>query len=76
MYANTGVPFVNQRFLLHYFRACDDTLDLANEPIQLRNPKLYRLSTLFWALFGGFFAPSTDVTVVYRKCLGTASNTA
>jgi len=67
MYTNTLMPFVNQRFVLHYFRACDDTIELANEPIQVNNPKLYRLSTLFWALFGYFFAPSTDVTVVYRK---------
>jgi 2-polyprenyl-3-methyl-5-hydroxy-6-metoxy-1,4-benzoquinol methylase len=67
MYSNTFLPFVNQRFLLHYFRACDDTLDLATEPIQVANPKLYSPVTLFWAFFGGFFAPETDVMVVYRK---------
>jgi 2-polyprenyl-3-methyl-5-hydroxy-6-metoxy-1,4-benzoquinol methylase len=66
-YSNTLVPFVNQRFLLHYFHACDDTLDLVTEPIQVKNPKLYTLNTLFWAFFGYFFAPETDVTVVYRK---------
>jgi 2-polyprenyl-3-methyl-5-hydroxy-6-metoxy-1,4-benzoquinol methylase len=67
MYSNTFVPFVNARFLLHYFGCCDDTLDLANEPIQVGNLKLYTPITLFWALFGGFFAPETDVMVVYRK---------
>ncbi|MET0386098.1 MAG: class I SAM-dependent methyltransferase [Polyangiales bacterium] len=67
MYSNTLVPFVNQRFVMHYFHACDDTLDLVTEPIQVKNPKLYSFSTLFWAFFGYFFAPETDVTVVYRK---------
>jgi 2-polyprenyl-3-methyl-5-hydroxy-6-metoxy-1,4-benzoquinol methylase len=67
MYSNTLVPFVNQRFLLHYFQACDDTVDLVTEPIQVKNPRLYTLNTLFWAFFGYFFAPETDVTVVYRK---------
>jgi 2-polyprenyl-3-methyl-5-hydroxy-6-metoxy-1,4-benzoquinol methylase len=67
MYSNTPWPFVNQRFLLHYFQACDDTVDLATEPIQVKNFKLYTLATLFWALFGYFFAPETDVMIVYRK---------
>jgi len=58
---------VNQRFLMHYFQCCDDMVDLATEPVQVKNPKLYTLPTLFWALFGYFFAPETDVTVVYRK---------
>jgi 2-polyprenyl-3-methyl-5-hydroxy-6-metoxy-1,4-benzoquinol methylase len=66
-YANTLVPFMNQRFLAHYFHLCDDTVDLVTEPIQVNNPKLYTLTTLFFALFGYFFAPETDVTVVYRK---------
>ncbi|MEY4583495.1 MAG: hypothetical protein RL701_8198 [Pseudomonadota bacterium] len=67
MYSNTLLPFANQRFLLHYFQACDDTVDLVTEPIQVKNPKLYNPATLFWGLFGYFFAPETDVTVVYRK---------
>jgi 2-polyprenyl-3-methyl-5-hydroxy-6-metoxy-1,4-benzoquinol methylase len=67
MYSNTLIPFVNQRFLLHYFAMCDDTVDLASEPIQTQNRKLYTPITLFWALFGYFFAPETDVMVVYRK---------
>jgi 2-polyprenyl-3-methyl-5-hydroxy-6-metoxy-1,4-benzoquinol methylase len=67
MYSNTPLPFVNQRFLLHYFKCCDDMVDLATEPIQAKNLKLYTLTTLFLALFGYFFAPETDVTVLYRK---------
>jgi SAM-dependent methyltransferase len=66
MYSNTFVPFVNTRFVLHYFKACDDTLDLAVEPIRANNWRLYSLQTLFWAFFGGFFAPETDVMAVYR----------
>jgi len=66
-YSNTYLPFINSRFVMHYFRACDDTLDLAVEPIRATNLRLYAPDTLFWALFGGFFAPESDVMVVYRK---------
>jgi SAM-dependent methyltransferase len=67
MYSNTPMPFVNQRFLLHYFQAGDNTVDIATEPIQVKNPKLYTPATLFWGFFGYFFPPETDVAVVYRK---------
>jgi 2-polyprenyl-3-methyl-5-hydroxy-6-metoxy-1,4-benzoquinol methylase len=67
MYSNTLLPFANQRFLLHYFRSCDNTLDLVTEPIQVKNPKLYTPVTLFWGFFGYFFPPETDVSVAYRK---------
>jgi SAM-dependent methyltransferase len=66
-YTNTFLPFVNARFVFHYFRCCDDTLDLAFEPIRTNNLRLYSLDTLFWGFFGGFFAPECDVMVVYRK---------
>lgn len=66
MYSNTLVPFVNSRFVSHYFKVNDDTLDLVVEPIRANNMRLYALDTLFWAFFGGFFAPETDVMVVYR----------
>lgn len=66
MYANTLWPFINQRFVSFYFKLCDDTLDLAVEPIQVTNLKLYNPVTLFFAFFGYFFAPQTDVTVVYK----------
>lgn len=67
MYSNTGLPFANQRFLLHYFQACDDTVDLVAEPVQVNNLKLYTPVTLFWGLFGFFFAAETDVMAIYRK---------
>lgn len=67
MYSNTLHPFANQRFLMHYFQMCDNTLDLVTEPIQVKNPKLYTPVTLFWGLFGYFFPPETDVAVAYRK---------
>jgi 2-polyprenyl-3-methyl-5-hydroxy-6-metoxy-1,4-benzoquinol methylase len=66
-YSNTYLPFVNSRFVMHYFRSCDDTLDLAVEPIRANNLRLYAPDTLFWGLFGGFFAPESDVMVVYRR---------
>jgi 2-polyprenyl-3-methyl-5-hydroxy-6-metoxy-1,4-benzoquinol methylase len=66
MYSNTWVPFANSCFVGYYFKLCDDTLDLAVEPIQTKNPKLYTPATLFWGFFGAAFAPETDVMAVYR----------
>jgi SAM-dependent methyltransferase len=67
MYTNTLVPFVNMRFVMHYFRAGDDTVDLAFEPPQVGNLRLYNPLTLFWGLLGAFFSPETDVSVIYQK---------
>ena len=67
MYTNTALPFMNHRFLLYYFHAGDDTLDMLTEPVRISNPKLYTPASLFWGLFGSLFAPETDVAVVYRK---------
>lgn len=67
MYTNTALPFMNHRFLLYYFHAGDDTLDMLTEPIRISNPKLYTPASLFWGLFGSLFAPETDVAVVYRN---------
>jgi 2-polyprenyl-3-methyl-5-hydroxy-6-metoxy-1,4-benzoquinol methylase len=67
MYSNTLLPFINQRFLLYYFKAGDNTLDIVTEPIRISNPKLYTPASLFWGFFGYFFPPETDVAVVYRK---------
>ncbi|HEX2676478.1 MAG TPA: class I SAM-dependent methyltransferase, partial [Polyangiales bacterium] len=66
MYANTLVPFVNQAFVNHYFACHDNTVDLATEPINPKSLKLYTPLTLIYALFGYFFAPESDVMVVYR----------
>jgi 2-polyprenyl-3-methyl-5-hydroxy-6-metoxy-1,4-benzoquinol methylase len=67
MYTNTLLPFMNHRFLLYYFHAGDDTLDMLTGPIRITNPKLYTPASLFWGLFGSLLAPETDVAVVYRK---------
>jgi 2-polyprenyl-3-methyl-5-hydroxy-6-metoxy-1,4-benzoquinol methylase len=66
MYTNTWIPFVNQRFLLHYFRCCDDNIDLALEPIHANNWRLWTPLTLFYALFGSVSAPETDGMAVFR----------
>ncbi len=70
MYANTLLPFVNSCFVNHYFKCHDDTVDLAIEPINPKSWKLWTPLTLFYALFGYFFAPESDVMVVYRSSLG------
>ena len=66
MYNNTRVPLINPRFILHYLRCFDNNLDLGFEPIRL-SLRLLSPVTLFWALFGSFFAPETDVMVVFRR---------
>ncbi len=66
MYVDTLFPFINQRFVLHYLRAGDDTLDYAFDPPRLDNWRLYSPMTVFWALFGYFFPMRTDVMAVFR----------
>lgn len=66
-YANTRVPFLNSRFYLHYLSVCDDSLDSLMEPPRAR-PLLARLpATLFWGLFGSWFAEETDVMFIFRR---------
>jgi SAM-dependent methyltransferase len=66
-YANTWVPFLNSRFYLYYMRLCDDSIDSLMEPPRVL-PLLARLPwTLFWGLFGFFFAEETDVMVIFRR---------
>jgi len=67
MYTNTLVPFVNIRFVTYYFSCFDNTLDLSLEPIQINSWRLWSPLTLFYGLFGYFFAPETDVMAVYQK---------
>jgi SAM-dependent methyltransferase len=67
MYTNTRVPFVNPVFVTHYFSCFDNTLDLALEPIHVNSLKLWTPVTLFYALFGSFISPETDVMAVFRK---------
>jgi SAM-dependent methyltransferase len=66
-YANTRIPFLNSRFYLYYLGLCDDAIDSLMEP-----PRVLRLlsrlpSTLFWGLFGSFFAEPTDVMMLFRR---------
>lgn len=66
-YANTLLPFLNSRFYLYYMSVCDDTIDCLMEAPRVL-PLLARLPwTLFWALFGFFFAEETDVMVIFRR---------
>jgi SAM-dependent methyltransferase len=67
MYANTRVPGVNSAFVNHYFSCHDDNCDLAVEPIKLSSWKLYTPVTLAHFLFGSFWAPESDVMVVFRR---------
>lgn len=66
-YSNTRIPFVNTSFLIHYFRAFDDNVDLAIEPIHLNSWKVWSPATLAHALLGSFWAPETDVAAIFRK---------
>jgi 2-polyprenyl-3-methyl-5-hydroxy-6-metoxy-1,4-benzoquinol methylase len=66
MYANTLVPFINSRFGFHFMRCADDTIDVLFAPIDFKNPKLWTLPTLYYALFGYFHAPRTDVTAIFH----------
>jgi 2-polyprenyl-3-methyl-5-hydroxy-6-metoxy-1,4-benzoquinol methylase len=62
----TLMPFVNGHFLRHYCCTGDDTLDYILEPIRFGNPKLYKPSAAFWALFGYFFEATDAVMAIYR----------
>ena len=66
MYTNTAVPFVNTAFVHHYLRCFDDTLDLAFEPIKIGSWRLWTPLTLWYAFFGCWNAPETDVMAVFR----------
>ena len=73
MYANTPVPFVNSRFVLHYLACFDNTLDVAFDGIQINSWKLYSPMTVFYALFGYFLAPHTDVMAIWKRPLALAA---
>lgn len=72
MYANTWVPFVNSSFVAHYFRCNDDNVDLATEPINFGNLKLWTPVTLAHALLGAAWAPECDVMAVFRTPAGAS----
>jgi SAM-dependent methyltransferase len=66
MYANTLVPFINSRFVFHFMKCGDDTIDVVFGPIDLANAKLWTPPTLYYGLFGYFHAPKTDVMAVFH----------
>jgi len=66
-YANTLLPFLNSRFYLYYMSVCDNAIDCLMESPRVL-PLLTRLPwTLFWGLFGFFFAEETDVMLLFRR---------
>ena len=70
MYTNTLVPFLNERFYLHYTFVADGTLDALIEPVPLlRLAGLIALAplTFFWGLFGYFFPRGTDGMAIFRR---------
>jgi len=67
MYSNTRVPFVNAAFLQHYFRSFDDNVDLALDPPDLSNWKLWTPKTLWLGLFGSFTPPRCDMMAVFER---------
>lgn len=64
-YVDTLFPFVNEQFLLSYFKVGGYLMDVGFEPIQLINffkhPEL-----LVTGLFGGFFTRKQNVLVVLK----------
>jgi len=67
MYSNTRLPFLNEAFYLYYTRITDDTLDALLEPVRVGALLVRAPLTLFWGLFGYFFARGTDVMAVFKK---------
>jgi len=67
-YTNPRIPFLNTRFLLHYFRCFDDTVDVAFEKRPRANRRfLLSPSTYIDGLFGSFRDPRTEMFAVFRK---------
>jgi SAM-dependent methyltransferase len=66
-YANTKLPFLNSRFYLHYMRCCDHSIDCLMEAPRIAVLLARLPTTLFWGLFGYFFAEETDVMIVFRR---------
>lgn len=66
-YVNTLVPFVNVRFVVHCMQCFDNTLDSAFELDRADPKRLRNLGTLWYGLFGYFYADDTGVMAVFRK---------
>ncbi len=67
MYANTRLPFLNERFYRFYLTLTDDTLDALIEPVRVGRLLTRLPQTLFYGLFGSFLSRRTDITLVFRK---------
>jgi 2-polyprenyl-3-methyl-5-hydroxy-6-metoxy-1,4-benzoquinol methylase len=67
MYANTHVPFLNERFYRYYLTLTDDTLDALIEPVQVGKLFARLPQTLAYGFFGSLLSRSTDITLVFRK---------
>ncbi|MGE0402156.1 MAG: class I SAM-dependent methyltransferase [Kofleriaceae bacterium] len=66
-YANTARPFLNARFVHHYLRTRDNTLDAALDPPRLNLKLLIDPRTYVLALFGALAPPREDICAVFRK---------
>lgn len=66
-YTNTRVPFLNARFYRYYTELLDGSLDCLMEPPRLWPLLTHLPLTVFWALFGSWFAEETDVMIVFRR---------
>jgi 2-polyprenyl-3-methyl-5-hydroxy-6-metoxy-1,4-benzoquinol methylase len=66
-YANTARPFLNARFVHHYLRTRDNTLDAALDPPRLNIRLLLDPRTYAFALFGALAPPREDICAVFRK---------
>ena len=66
-YTNTLFPCLNFRFYIYYAKLYDNSLDCLLEPTRAGKLLLRLPVALFWALFGYFLAPETDVMAVFRR---------
>lgn len=64
-YYDTRIPSVNYRFLRNYVRAIDNMLDSAFEPPNVK-AVLTTPSLWFYALFGYWFAPRSEMMLMFR----------
>ncbi|HEY5927949.1 MAG TPA: class I SAM-dependent methyltransferase [Kofleriaceae bacterium] len=66
-YANTARPFLNARFVHHYLRTRDNTLDAALDPPRIGVRLLLDPRTYVFGLFGALAPPREDVCAVFQK---------
>jgi hypothetical protein len=65
--ANTLVPGANPAFMAHYFRLFDNNADVALDPFDAGNWRLYTPVSLGRAFFGYFWPSEADVMALYRR---------